>query len=103
MFMHKIFTWGGLCKWLTPLVISLRGINYRFRYDLDCLGRNENIFSYKKTLYLSTNVFNVNVLIEDAIYPSPSGDGTAVLHGHPSCKGLAPCRAKAGPAFLRNF
>ena len=103
MFMHKIFTWRGLCKWLTPLVISFRGINYRFRYDLDCLGRNENIFTHKKSLYLSANVFNMNVLIEDAIYPSPSGDRTAILHGYPSRKGLAACRAKAVPAFLRYF
>ena len=48
-------------------------------------------------------LFNMNVLIEDAIYPSPSGDGTAILHGHPSRKGLAACRAKAVPAFLRYF
>ena len=32
-------------------------------------------------------LFNMNVLIEDAIlYPSPSGDWTAILHGHPSRK-----------------
>ena len=97
MFMHKIFTWRGLCKWLTPLVISFRGINYRFRYDLDCLGRNGNIFTHKKSLNLSANVF------KDAIYPSPSGDRTAILHGYLSRKGLAACRAKAVPAFLRYF
>ena len=52
---------------------------------------------------MSANVFNMNVLIEDAIYPSPSGDRTAILHGYPSRKGLATCRAKAVPAFLRYF
>ena len=92
-----------MCKWLTPLVISFRGINYRFRYDLGCLGRNENIFIHKKSLYLSGNVSNMNVLIEDAIYLSPSGDGTAILHGHPSHSGAAACRAKAVPAFLHYF
>ena len=35
----------------------------------------------KKALYLSVNV---KVLIGDTIFTSPSGDGTAILRGHPS-------------------
>ena len=38
----------------------------------------------KKALYLSVNVFSTKVLIEDTIFTSPNGDGTAILRGHPS-------------------
>jgi len=36
------------------------------------------------TFYLSVNVFSPKVLIEDTIFTSPNGDGTAILRGHPS-------------------
>ena len=35
-------------------------------------------------LYLSVNVFSTKVLIGDTIFTSPTGDGTAILRGHPS-------------------
>ena len=38
----------------------------------------------KKALYLSVNVFSTKVLIGDTIFTSPTGDGTAILRGHPS-------------------
>ena len=38
----------------------------------------------KKALYLSVNVFSMKVLIGDTILTSPTGEGTAILHGHPS-------------------
>ena len=33
---------------------------------------------------MSINVFSTKILIEDAIFTSPTGDGTAILCGHPS-------------------
>ena len=38
----------------------------------------------KCALYLSVNVFSRKVLIRDTIFTSPTGDGTAILLGHPS-------------------
>ena len=38
----------------------------------------------KNALYLSVNVFSTKVLIGDTIFTSPTGDGTAILRGHPS-------------------
>ena len=38
----------------------------------------------KKTLHSSVNVFSMKVPIGDAILTSPTGDGTAILRGHPS-------------------
>ena len=38
----------------------------------------------KKALYLSVNVFSTKVPIGDTIFTSPNGDGTTILHGHPS-------------------
>ena len=38
----------------------------------------------KKTLYLSVNVLSTKVLIGDATFTSPTGDGTAILRVHPS-------------------
>ena len=38
----------------------------------------------KKYTFLSVNVFITKVLIVDTIFRSPSGDGTAILPGHPS-------------------
>ena len=35
-------------------------------------------------LHLSANVFTTKVLIVDTIFTSPTGDGTAILRGHPS-------------------
>ena len=33
---------------------------------------------------LSINVFSTKILTEDTIFTSPTGDGTAILCGHPS-------------------
>ena len=38
----------------------------------------------KCALYLSVNVFSTKILIRDTIFTSPTGDGTAILLGHPS-------------------
>ena len=38
----------------------------------------------KDALYLSVNVFSTKVQIGDTILTSPTGDGTAILRGHPS-------------------
>ena len=55
----------------------------------------------KNVLYLSFNVFRTLVLIEDTIFKSPTGDGTAILRGHPSyAKGFFFFRAKAVPSLL---
>ena len=34
--------------------------------------------------YLSVKSFSTKVLIADKIFSSPTGDGTAILRGHPS-------------------
>ena len=46
-------------------------------------------FKYEKQkknneIYLSVNVFSMKVLIGDTSFTLPSGDGTAILRGHPS-------------------
>ena len=48
------------------------------------------------------NVFGSKVLIEDFILTSPSGDGTAILRGHPihAKTSLAVFKAKGVPSFL---
>ena len=38
----------------------------------------------KKALYLSVNVFSKKVRIGNTIFTSPTGEGTAILRGHPS-------------------
>ena len=44
-----------------------------------------NMKSCGKNLFcLSFSVFRTLVLIEDTIFTSPTGDGTAILRGHPS-------------------
>ena len=45
---------------------------------------SRQFFTFKRALYLSVNVFITGVLIGDTIFISPTGDGTAILHGHPS-------------------
>ena len=40
--------------------------------------------------YLSVNVFSTKVLIGDTIFTSLSGDGTAILRGHPSHAKVSP-------------
>ena len=39
---------------------------------------------------MSVNVFSTKVLIEDTIFMSPSGKGTAILRGHPSHVKVSP-------------
>ena len=53
---------------------------------------------------MSVNVFSTKVLIGDTILTSPTGDGTAILRGHPShARGPACWSAKVVPSFLSNF
>ena len=51
----------------------------------------------KNAPYLSVNAFSKKVPIGDTIFMSPTGDGSAILHGHPRS------REKAVPSFLRHF
>ena len=44
----------------------------------------------KKALYLSVNVFSTKVLIGDAIFTSPNGEGTAISRGHLSNAKVSP-------------
>ena len=72
-----------------------RGTNNQYN---NCL-ENNNIFTQKlrssivlhqknkkkqNALYLIVKVFSTKVLIGDTIFTSPTGDGTAILRGHPS-------------------
>ena len=55
------------------------------KFSLFKVGKKlERSFGVKKTLYLSLNVFCTKVIIGDTIFKSPTGDGTAILPGHPS-------------------
>ena len=54
-------------------------------------GRKERVAEHptqrflerKNALYLSVNVFSTKVLFTgDTIFTSPTGNGTAILHGH---------------------
>ena len=60
------------CEWLCTKI----GGNIKYIY----IFRD----SKKNALYLSVNVFSTEVLIGDTILTSPTGDGTAILRGHPS-------------------
>ena len=72
-----------------------RGTNNQYN---NCL-ENNNIFTQKlrssivlhyknknkqNALYLIVKVFSTKVLIGDTIFTYPTGDGTAILRGHPS-------------------
>ena len=46
-----------------------------------CLGGKKN---EKSALYLRVNVFSMRGTIGDTIFMSPTGDGVAILLGHPS-------------------
>ena len=50
------------------------------------IPKNENEFRFQvwNALYLSVNVFSAKVLLENTIFTSLTGDGTAILRGHPS-------------------
>ena len=50
------------------------------------IPKNENEFRFqvKNALNLGVNVFSTKVPFEDTIFTSPSGDGTAILRGHPN-------------------
>ena len=50
---------------------------------IDEAGCNEKRYE-KKGLYLGANVFSTKVLIGDAIFTSPTGDGTAIFRVNPS-------------------
>ena len=42
------------------------------------------IYLFKWSLYLSVNAFSAKVVIEDAVFTSPTGDWTVIILGHPS-------------------
>ena len=45
---------------------------------------NGTIFIFKKAFYLSVKLSSTKVLIGDTTFTSRTGDGTAILPGHPS-------------------
>ena len=53
---------------------------------------NESLRSCQKNaLYLNVKVFtSTKVLIDDTIFTSPTGEGTAILRGHPSHVNVSP-------------
>ena len=80
-----------------------RGTNNQYH---NCL-ENNNIFTQKlrssslalhqktkmkktRALYLSVKLFSTKMLTGDTIFTFPTGDGTAILRGHPSHAKLSP-------------
>ena len=58
----------------------------------------------KDAFYLSVNIFRKKILIGDTIFTSPTGDGTAILRGHPSHAKVQPhWQCKGVPSFLSYF
>ena len=60
----------------------------------------------KNAIYLSVNVFECSMQalnIGDTIFKSPTGEGTAILHGHLSLGEPAACSAKVISSFLSYF
>ena len=58
----------------------------------------------QNTPYLSVNVFSTKVPIGDTVFTSPTGDGTAILRGHPSHERRSRhLQGKAVPLFLSYF
>ena len=77
-------TWQELKSWYT-------GGNPEQRFGrrfADGLNQNSLVLSVaqakKKALYLSVKVFSTQLLIGDTILTSATGDGIAILRGHPS-------------------
>ena len=63
-----------------------------------------NVNTTKNTPYLSVNVFSTKAPIGDTIFTSPTGDGTAILRGHPShARRSRHLQGKAVPLFLSYF
>ena len=53
---------------------------------------------------MSVNVFSTKVLIGDAFFTSPTGDGTAILRGHLRHAKVQPlCSGKGVPSFFSYF
>ena len=68
-------------KLTTTVSHTLASVNDRTRQKT-CLEPKKKRTKKKKKL--SVNVLSTKVMIEDSIFTSPAGDGTAILHGHPS-------------------
>ena len=49
-----------------------------------CLDCRAQLWGLKNARYLSVKVFSTKLLIKDTTFTSPTGDGTAILRGHPS-------------------
>ena len=70
--------------------------NIAVDYEGECEEGKCRIFMRCNTLDLEIHfiwvslVFSKKVLIEDTIFTSPVGDGTAILRGHPSHAKLNP-------------
>ena len=52
--------------------------------SLQCFLQREKKNNDNNVLYVSVNVFSKKVLIGDTIFTCPTGNGTAILRGHPS-------------------
>ena len=59
----------------------------------------------KDPLYFNFNVFNTKVITGDSIFKPPTGDGAAILRGHPSHSKVSPavCSAKACSTLISQF
>ena len=63
-----------------PNHVALNSANVGFSDHCQC-GHFSYVYEKKKNaLYLSVNVFSTKALVGD----TPTGDGTAILRGHPS-------------------
>ena len=82
--------------WIRHLSVPLREFRLFFFFSVKPTkpfinGRFHTTVA-KKALYLSVNVFSTKALIGDTINASPTGDGTAILRGHPSYAKVQPLR-----------
>ena len=76
----------------------LRIVSKVVNYTSEFVSRTQEKFPWKKLFYLSVNVFSSKVQIEDTIFTSPTGDGAAILRGHPIHAKAN--KANAVPLFL---
>ena len=71
-------------------------------YICEYVGRLQRRLEKKCTLrYLSVNVFSMKVLIWDTIFTIPTGDGTAILPGHPATRTSSYLQGK-GNTFISS-
>ena len=63
---------------------ELRGKGRQDGRKLNIVVANKREGGEKGELYLRVNIFSTKALIGGTIFTSPTGDGTAILRGHPS-------------------